>query len=141
MTDDYLSVHYDNIDQLDDAEGGIRYMQLNKKSVGRPDYQLLQQHNNSGKTWQHNIQQKLKGIIATLVVLGILLILVIVVGCILISVNWIKFNKANSFQNYKQETTSCTLSNSLEISTQLYNKQYSCTHKGKYLGHISVVRI
>lgn len=108
MTDDYLSV-YDNIDQLDDTAGGIRYMQLNKESVRRPDYQLLQQYNNNGKTWQQ-IQQKLKRIIVALVVFGILLLLVIVVACILVSISWIKFNKANLFQKCQQETTSCTLS-------------------------------
>ena len=108
MTDDYLSV-YDDIDQSDDTAGGIRYMQLNKESVGRPEYQLLQQYNNSGKPLQH-IQRKLKGIIAALIVFGILFLLVIVAGCILVSINWIKFSEVNLFQNCQQETTSCTLS-------------------------------
>lgn len=94
MTDDYLSV-YDDIDQLDGTAGGIRYMPLNKESVRRPDYQLLQQYNNNhGKTWQQ-IQQKLKRIIAALVVFGVLFL---VVACILVSIRWIKFNKANLFQ-------------------------------------------
>ena len=114
MTDDYLSV-YDDIDQ--DIAGGIRYMQLNKESVEKPDYQLLQQRNNNGKTWQH-MQQKLKGIVAALVVFGILLLLVIVVGCVLVSMSWIKFNKPNLFQNCQQETISCILSTSLK---DLYN--------------------
>lgn len=109
---DYLS-DYDNVDQIEDNTGGIRYMPIKKKSVGIPDYQPLQQHNKNGKTLKH-IQRNQKMMITAIVVLGLLLLLVIIVGSTLISVGWTKLNaknESNYFQSCKQETTSCTLSN------------------------------
>ena len=46
--DDYLS-DYDNADQMEHIAGGIRYMPIKKESVGKPDYQPLQQQNKGGK--------------------------------------------------------------------------------------------
>jgi hypothetical protein len=109
--DDYLS-DYDNVDQIQHNNGGIRYMPIKKKSVGTPDYQPLQKHNNSGKTLKH-IQRNQKRMIAVIVVLSLLLLLVIIIGSTLVSVSWNKLNaksEPNLFQNCKQESTSCVLS-------------------------------
>ena len=109
---DYLS-DYDSVGQLKDNTGGVRYMPIEKKSVGIPDYQPLQQNIKSGKTLKH-IQQNQKRMITVIVVLGLLLLLVIIVGSTLLSVGWTKLNAKSgsiNFQNCKQETTSCKLSN------------------------------
>ena len=108
--DDYLS-EYDSVDQMEDVTGGIRYMPIKKESVGKPDYQPLQHHNNSGKSLK-NIQQNQKRIIAVVAALSLLLLLVVVVGSTLVSISWSKLNakgESDFFQKCKQETTSCTL--------------------------------
>lgn len=117
--DDYHSADYDNVGQIEDITGGVRYMPIKRDSVVKPDYQSLQQHNNSGKTLKH-LQQNQKRIITVLVVLGVLLLLVIVAGSALVSVSWRKLNSKgdpNFFQNCKQENTSCTFSTWLTACT------------------------
>ena len=87
-------------------------MPIKKESVGKPDYQPLQQHNNSDKSLKQ-IQRNQKRIMIVLAALGLLLLLVIVVGSTLVSISWSKVNvkcQSDFFQNCKQETTSCTLS-------------------------------
>ena len=109
--DNYIS-DYDNADQVKDNTSGVRYMPIEKKSVGIPDYQPLQQNNKSGKTLKH-IQQNQKRMITVIAVLGLLLLLVIIVGSTLVSVGWSKLSaksESNNFQNCKQENTSCKLS-------------------------------
>ena len=110
--DDYLS-DYDNADQLKDNTSGVRYMPIEKRSVGIPDYQPLQQNSKSGKTLKH-IQRNQKWMITVIVLLGLLLLLEIIIGSTLLSVGWTKLNAKSesiNFQNCKQETTSCKLSN------------------------------
>ena len=143
--DDYLSV-YDNADQVKDNTGGVRYMPIEKKSVGIPDYQPLQQNSKSGKTLKH-IQQNQKRMITVIVLLGLLLLLVIIVGSTLVSVGWIKLtakSESNYFQNCKHENTSCTLS---KLEWRYYNTiqsfyyiQSNCTTEGLIL-HMKVSQI
>lgn len=125
--DDYLS-DYDNVDHIQDNNGSIRYTPIMKKSIGTPDYQPLQKHNNSDKTLKH-IQRNQKRMIIVIIVLGLLLLLTIVVGSTLVSVSWSKLNaksEQNLFQNCKQEITSCVLSNWLSLTP-------NCTTEGVLL--------
>lgn len=114
--DDYFS-DYDNADQMEHIAGGIRYMPIKKESVGKPDYQPLQQQNKGGKHLKQ-VQRNQKRIIVAIVTLGLLLVFVIVAGTTLFSISWSRSkvkakdtSESNFFQNCKQETTSCTLSN------------------------------
>ena len=134
--DDYLSV-YDNADQLKDNTGGVRYMPIEKKSVGIPDYQPLQQNSKSGKTFKH-IQQNQKRMITAIVVLGLLLLLVIIVGSTLVPIGWSKLtakSESNYFQNCKHENTSCILS-----KHEWPYVQPNCTTEGLLL-HMKVSQI
>ena len=109
------SAYYDNVDhhyEIKDITGGIRYMPINKESVGKPDYQPLQQNNNSDKTLQQ-ITRNQKRIIAVTAILCVLFLIAIVVGSILVSITWSKLNtKVDYFQKCQLKNTSCTLTRS-----------------------------
>ena len=133
--DDYLS-DYDNVDQLKDNTGGVRYMPIEKKSVGIPDYQPLQQNNKSGKTLKR-IQRNQKRVITVIVVLSLLLLVVIIVGSTLVSVGWSKLtaksdSESNYFQNCKQEKYQLQAFQLASIySAKLHNRGVSFTYEGK----------
>ena len=141
--DNYLS-DYDNADQVKDNTGGVRYMAIEKKSVGIPDYQPLQQNSKSGKTLKH-IQRNQKRMITVIVVLGLLILLVIIAGSTLVPIGWNKLtakSESNYFQNCKRENTSCTLS---KLEWQYYILPYyyiqpNCTTERLIL-HMKVSQI